>query len=55
MKKTDNKKLINFVFFPKKLIKADFWKVVYPNKKKPMRTISKSTATKFFAPLHKIS
>ena len=34
MKKTDNRKLINFVFFPKKLIKADFWKVVYPNKKK---------------------
>ena len=36
MKKTDNKKLIIFCFFPKKLIKADFWKVVYPNKKKPM-------------------
>ena len=34
MKKTDNKKLINFVFFSKKLIKGDFWKVVYPNKKK---------------------
>ena len=33
MKKTDNKKLIIFCFFPKKLIKADFWKVVYPNKK----------------------
>ena len=34
MEKTDNKKLINFVFFQKKLIKADFWKTVYPSKKK---------------------
>ena len=34
MKKTDNNKLIDFVFFLKKLITADFCKTVYPNKKK---------------------
>ena len=36
MKKTDNKKLIIFAFFLKKLITDDFCKNVYPNKKKPM-------------------
>ena len=34
MKKTDNNKLIDFVFFLKKLITANFCKTVYPNKKK---------------------
>ena len=34
MKKTDNKKLIIFAFFLKKLITDDFCKNVYPNKKK---------------------
>ena len=34
MKKTDNKTLIDQVFFLKKLITADFCKTVYPNKKK---------------------
>ena len=34
MKKTDNKKLIIFTFFLKKLITDDFCKNVYPNKKK---------------------
>ena len=34
MSKTDNTKLINFVFFRQKLITADFWKMVFPDKKK---------------------
>ena len=36
MTKTDNTKLINFVFFRQKLITADFWKMVFPDKKKSM-------------------
>ena len=40
MTKTDNTKLINFVFFRQKLITADFWKMVFPDKKKkPMHMV----------------
>ena len=40
MKKTDNKKLIIFAFFLKKLITDDFYKNVYPNKKKKTYALS---------------
>ena len=36
MKKLITQKLIYFDFFSKKLITGDFWKYVYPSKKKPM-------------------
>ena len=48
MKKTDNKKLIIFAFFLKKLITDDFCKNVYPNKKK-------TYAIRFFAYLDFVS
>ena len=41
MTKTDNTKLINFIFFPQKLITADFWKMVFPDKKKTYGSLLK--------------
>ena len=39
MTKTDNTKLINFVFFRQKLITDDLWRMVFPDKKKAMSAL----------------
>ena len=44
MTKTDNTKLINFVFFRQKLITADFWKMVFPDKKKTYAKMTSNLA-----------